>query len=677
MLRPLAFAAPHLLAAILFAAPPRSAVTPAGDFTLIEYPDAISTQIWGVNTRGEMVGVYVSTDRVTHGFLISGGRFSSIDYPGAARTLANNINAQGDVVGEYSMAANGPSRGFVLSGGRFTPIEYPGATSSGVAGIAANGDLAGYFGSPLRGYLFSGGRFTDIDVPGGSPTVVAGMGSRGDVLGGFTAGGVSRAFLFKRGQFTTWEYPGANGFTNAVGMNAAGDIVGRYRDAAGVSQGYVLSEGQFTSFSYPGATFTGAAGITPDGDIAGRTTINSVSYGFLLKRGQHPRYKVTDLGTLGGKVSYAYGISNSGAVSGSAAVASGDEHPFLWRDGRMTDLGGLGGANGSGQNPTGSLRIPIVSETSRPDPLGADFCGWNSFRICQAAIWRDGSMAPMPTLGGNNAIGFSMNERGQMAGLAEKSTADPQCKPPRKLSYSPVIWGPGPGEIRELRLPAGDSVGWAYGLNDKGEAVGGTGACDNTAAPAANGTLSAKRAVLWENAGPRDLGNFGGDGDTLAVGINNRTEVVGTSSLPDGAAHGFLWSRDNGLEDIGAVGTDPVGAPSSINNSRQVVGASCDSEFNCRAMLWERYSMTDLNDLVPEDSPIYLVFATWINDAGEIVGWGVDKRTDEIRAFLASPAKPSGGASPQSSAAVRPLSAGARQRLQDRMGHLRARHSAH
>jgi probable HAF family extracellular repeat protein len=548
--------------------------------------------------------------------------------------------------------------------------------SSGALGIAANGDMAGFFGNPLRGYLLSGGTFTDIDVPGASPTVVGSISPRGDVVGGYTAGGVSRAFLYRQGHFSTWEYPGANGFTNAIGMNAAGDIVGRYRDTAGVSQGYVLSQGQFTSFSYPGATFTGAAGITPGGDIVGRTTISGVSYGFLLKRGQHPRYKVTDLGTLGGKVSYAYGISNSGAVSGSAAVANGDEHPFLWRDGRMTDLGGLGGPNGSGQNPTGSLRIPIVSEVSRPDPLGADFCGWKSFRICQAAIWRDGSMAPMPTLGGNNAIGFSMNERGQMAGLAEKSTPDPKCQPPQKLSYGPVIWGPGPGEIRELRLPVGDSVGWAYGLNDKGEAVGGTGACDNTAAPAANGPLLGKRAVLWENAVPRDLGNFGGDGDTLAVGINNRTEVVGSSSLPDGTAHGFLWSRDNGLEDIGAIGSDVLGAPSSINNSRQVVGASCDAEFNCRAMLWERYSMTDLNDLVSEDSPIHMVFATWINDAGEIVGWGVDKHIGEIRAFLASPAKPSAEASPKSSSAVRPLSVGARKRLQDRIGHLYFRRQA-
>jgi hypothetical protein len=58
-----------------------------------------------------------------------------------------------------------------------------------------------------------------------------------------------------------------------------------------------------------------------------------------------------------------------------------------------------------------------------------------------------------------------------------------------------------------------------------------------------------------------------------------------------------------------------------------VVGASCDADFNCRALVGDRYVMTDLNDLVPEDSPLYLVFATWINDVGEIVGFGVDNKT--------------------------------------------------
>jgi hypothetical protein len=83
-----------------------------------------------------------------------------------------------------------------------------------------------------------------------------------------------------------------------------------------------------------------------------------------------------------------------------------------------------------------------------------------------------------------------------------------------------------------------------------------------------------------------------------------------------------------------------------------------------RAFLSDRYSMTDLNALVPEDSPLYLVFATWINDVGEIVGWGVGKNTEEIRAFVARPAKPAAGKSLKPAFARRTLPVSVRNRLQ-------------
>jgi hypothetical protein len=57
------------------------------------------------------------------------------------------------------------------------------------------------------------------------------------------------------------------------------------------------------------------------------------------------------------------------------------------------------------------------------------------------------------------------------------------------------------------------------------------------------------------------------------------------------------------------------------------------------------------------------VFATWINDIGEIVGFGVDKATGNIHGFLASPAK----AGPQiKSAAMIPMQI--RPTLQRQMG---------
>lgn len=640
-------------------------VTKDGSFTLIDVPDSTSTQVWAINSRGEMVGVYVSAG-VTHGFLLSGGRFQTIDYPGAALTFANGINAQGDIVGEYATTPTGPHHGFILSGGRFTTIDFPGSTSSAIVGIAANGDVVGGYNSPARGFLVSAGTFTSIDYPGATSVVTGSMSPQGDVVGSYTLGGVVTAFVLRNGEFTAWNHPNAaGGFTNAIGRNAAGDTVGRYLDSARVSHGYLLSNGQFTSFDYPGATFTGAAGISPEGDIVGRCTVGGVTHGFLLKRGQSPRYRVTDLGTFGGKMSHAYGVSNAGVVTGDATTANGDFHPFLWRDGKMTDLGSLGGTNGSGNNPNGSLQVAIVSEIAGVDPLGADFCGYGTHRMCRAAIWKDGRMTQFPTLGGNNALGFGVNERGQMVGSSEKSTRDSNCAAPQVLAFSPVIWGPNAGDIQELRLPTGDTVGWAYGINDKGESVGATGACTDTYANA-TGLLYGARAVLWENGVPRDLGTLGSKTNTLAVGINNRTEIVGSSGLADeSGVHGFLWSRENGLEDIGALGSD-LGLISSINNARQVTGASCDADFNCRTILWERYNMTDLNDLVAEDSSIYMVFGTWINDVGEIAGWGIDKQTEEVRAFLASPVK-AAAAGAKSYRPARVLPESVRHRLREEM----------
>ena len=43
--------------------------------------------------------------------------------------------------------------------------------------------------------------------------------------------------------------------------------------------------------------------------------------------------------TLGGAGSNPVAINDRGQVSGNSTIAgSSDEHPFLWQDGRMTDL---------------------------------------------------------------------------------------------------------------------------------------------------------------------------------------------------------------------------------------------------------------------------------------------------------------------------------------------------
>ena len=351
---------------------------------------------------------------------------------------------------------------------------------------------------------------------------------------------------------------------------------------------------------------------------------------------QTPRYKVTDLGTLGEPLTIAFGINNAGRVGGTIAVPSGGTHAFLSKaDGMIHDLGTLGGPNAQASGPNGRNDLPVISEISTPDPLNEDFCGFGDHLICSGALW-SGVMKPLRTLGGANAMALALNNRGQVIGVAENSTHDPGCVAPQVLDFQPVVWGPGAGDVQNLPTLPGDTVGFALGINDLGQMVGSSGTCANTVVTAV-GLLAGPHAVLWENGSVKPLGNLGGKTMGKAAAINNRGEVAGFSDVADGTVHSFLWTKDTGMKDLGGLGSDVLGDPAGINNSTQVVGGSCDSSGNCRAFLWQNDVLSDLNSLIPADSPLYLVYALGINDAGEIAGFGVQTSTGDIHAYVATP----------------------------------------
>jgi probable HAF family extracellular repeat protein len=74
----------------------------------------------------------------------------------------------------------------------------------------------------------------------------------------------------------------------------------------------------------------------------------------------------------------------------------------------------------------------------------------------------------------------------------------------------------------------------------------------------------------------------------------------------------------------------------SINDRSEVVGSSFNMEFVFRAFVWRNGVMTDLNTLIPADSPLYLQLAASINANGEIVGFG-QTVNGEVHGFLATP----------------------------------------
>jgi len=350
-----------------------------------------------------------------------------------------------------------------------------------------------------------------------------------------------------------------------------------------------------------------------------------------------PRYTVTDLGTLGGSYSFApdNAPNEKGQVNGFSTLP-GDAviHAFLWHDGKMIDLGTLGGLNSTSDWPLNDWgAVPGYSDTATPDPNGEDYCSFGTHLICRAFIWYNGVMITLPTLGGPNNGGDQLNNWGQMVGDSEIDLPDPSCAPPQVLADRPVIYEL--GRVRELPTLPGDSWADAFVINDQGQAAG----YSSTNCGAAQSGIW--HALLWKNGTPIYLGNLGGQMLNLPQAINNKTQVVGGSDLAgDTINHAFLWQQRTGMIDLGTLPGYPNSIAEGINDKGQIVGGASEQPFlggNCTAFLWQSGVMTDLNTLIPPGSPLYLCFASGINSRGQIAGTAVVVSTGEAHAFLATP----------------------------------------
>jgi probable HAF family extracellular repeat protein len=71
---------------------------------------------------------------------------------------------------------------------------------------------------------------------------------------------------------------------------------------------------------------------------------------------------MTDLGTLTGGFSAAFGIDSKGQ-----AVGNSESRPFLWAQGVMRDLGTLGGSYGEAYAISSKGRVAGWSETASGD----------------------------------------------------------------------------------------------------------------------------------------------------------------------------------------------------------------------------------------------------------------------------------------------------------------------
>ena len=362
---------------------------------------------------------------------------------------------------------------------------------------------------------------------------------------------------------------------------------------------------------------------------------------------QHTRYKLVDLGTLGGPQSFSFfgdaqPMNNRGTAVGQADTSVLDpnypnfnpylgsgspdafiEHAFKLQNGMRTDLGALPGVNSSTVGWINSGGAAAGQSTnSTIDPI----TGWPE-EI--AVLWKDSQVINLGTLGGNESQADAINNRGQVAGIAANAVLDsflsPLGLPGFGTQQRAFLWEN--GVMRDLGTLGGPDAD-ALLLNDSGQV---SGISYTSSIPNSSGVPSIDPFV-WKTGKMLDLGGFGGTVGVPAW-LNQRGQVVGFSNLPgDVTTHPFLWSEAEGLKDLGSFGGD-FGLGFWVNESGEAVGAATDPNGAVLAFLWKGGVMTNLGALAGDSCSS----SEGINSRGQIVGSSSAQCTfahTDTRAFL-------------------------------------------
>src|SRR5262249_45740708 len=147
-----------------------------------------------------LFSVGIANPAYSDSYLYSGGSYSTLSVPDAGTTNAFGINDLGQVVGGYS------SHGFIYSNGSYTTFDVPGATATTLLGINDLGQMVGRYatgpggsGNPTN-FLYSGGTYTTISVPQApNDTFAFGLNNLGQVVGTYVVTGAEYGFLYSNG----------------------------------------------------------------------------------------------------------------------------------------------------------------------------------------------------------------------------------------------------------------------------------------------------------------------------------------------------------------------------------------------------------------------------------------------------------------------------------------------
>ena len=310
------------------------------NFTTIDVPCAACpggiarrTAIGGINSAGDIVGVYTDAVGKSSGFLLSGGQFTTIDVPGwlvgvagTLPTVARGISPSGEIVGQFTAPYNPPTstsagfdspaycpaigsaaciKGFLYRRGKFSVVLFPGHPGAVPGRITPDGDIYGC----LHDFDVMASMFSAAWTRSGDTSLVAGGGALADpsqsfpnsMHGGATPDGNTavgfyvdmmtnhtHGYILQDGVLQTYDVPNST-LTTIWDVNPGQQMIGTYKDSAGKQHGFLqLPDGSATiTLDVPSAppfnaVSSLAMGINPGGAIVGQyTDTKGHTHGFL------------------------------------------------------------------------------------------------------------------------------------------------------------------------------------------------------------------------------------------------------------------------------------------------------------------------------------------------------------------------------------------------------------
>jgi probable HAF family extracellular repeat protein len=333
-------------------------------------------------------------------------------------------------------------------------------------------------------------------------------------------------------------------------------------------------------------------------------------------------YSVTDLGVLPGDTAseglavnssgHVVGCADTSDISGFPCTEASPGHAFFWSNGTMQDLGVLN---------TGDVfsEALYVSDSDQVTGISVGSSG-NSAPF----IWtKSTGMTALPTLpGATYGLAGAITSKGIITG-SSNSGANPSV-------IVPIAWIKSGNTYKILlQLPTvpGAVVTLCCYVNTSNEGAG--------LAVLSSGEYHGFRVT---SKGAKDLGALPGGTLSNAQGINSSGVIAGYSNSSSTGSNfvTVAWDPSGKTHDLGTLPGGTSSGGYDINDSNQIVGYSSTATSASDAMIWtQKGGMKDLNNLIPPNSGWVLVLANWINNSGQITGYGTIN--GENHAFLLTP----------------------------------------